>query len=325
MLRLTCDMKIGNEQFDFVGEVQIQSAWKNLTDTATVKLPRNLVTRQQMKVNEVVKVGQQVSISLGYDLKTSLRFHGYVDAIGAATNELEIKCQDEMWKLKQGSYTKSWANADLDSVISFIKEKHGASWSHEIIGDKVTLGFFKVEGLSGAKVLQKLKDSYGIYCFFRGGKLMCGKPYDTNLKAKNEVVFAYGENVVSWKELVYKGEGDTKLKVNLVNIKPDGTKEESIKGDDDGDERTLHFYNLSKADLDKQAEAIIKQMKYGGYRDKILAFGEPAVNHGDVVVVKDDRMKEREGKYFVDSVETTFGPSGMRQKIELGPKSSNTV
>lgn len=324
MLRLTCDITIGKERFDYVGEVQILSSWKNLTDTATVKVPRNLITKNKMKLNENVAVGQKVEIKLGYDLKPSMRFVGYVDSIGAATNLLEIKCQDEMWSLKKGSFTKSWLTTDLDEVIGFIKQSYNASWSHEIIGDKITLGQWKIEGLSGAKILQKLKDDFGISCFFRDGMLICGKPYETKMKAKKEVNFYYGQNVITWKDLTFKDKKDVKLKVRLVNIKPDGAKEESTKGDEDGEERTLHFYNLSKSDLDKQAEAMIDQMKYTGYRGKISAFGEPVAKHGNVAVIKDKRVSDREGKYFIDSVETTFSSSGMRQIIELGPVASNT-
>ena len=60
-------------------------------------------------------------------------------------------------------------------------------------------------------------------------------------------------------------------------------------------------------------------MKYSGYRGKLTAFGIPAVAHGNVAVIKDYRMPDREGKYFIDSVETTFSNGGMRQVFELGP------
>lgn len=322
MLRLSCDIEIDKETFDYVGEVQITSNWKNLTDTATIKVPRNLISRNKMKLNDKVAVGHKVSIKLGYNLQPSLRFAGYVDAIGAATNELEIKCQDDMWLLKKGSYTSSWKNASLDDVIGFIKTSYKLDFKHQTLGDFVSIGPWKVEGLSGAKILQKLKDDYGICSFFRNGVLICGKPYETNVKAKTEITFAYGQNVITWNDLVYKDKKDIKLKARLVNMKPDGTKEESIKGDDDGEERTLHFYNLSKADLDKQAEALIERMKYSGYRGKLTAFGIPAVAHGNVAIIKDYRMPDREGKYFIDSVETTFSSGGMRQVFELGPAAS---
>lgn len=321
MLQLSCDIKIGEEKFDYVAGVQVMSAWKNLTDTAIIKMPRNLVTRNKMSISEQFKVGLPIEIKLGYDLDPTIRFTGYIDSIEAATDVVEIKCQDEMWKLKQGSYTQSWPNADVESILSFIKKESGARWNYEILGDKITLGHLMVEGLSCTKILQKLKDDFGIYSFFRQGKLIAGKPYDTNPDAKNKVRFKYGANVISWKDLVYKDENDVKVKVKLVNIKPDGTKEESVAGDNDGEERNLHFYNLSKADLDKQAEALIKHMKYSGYRGKFTAFGEPLVRHGDIAIVEDERLPGRNGNYYIDDVETTFGPEGMRQIITLGPKS----
>ena len=319
MLQLSCEIEIEGEKFDYVGEVQILSSWKTLTDTATIKVPRNLISRNKMKLNDKVAVGHKVSIRLGYNLEPSLRFKGYVDAIGAATNEMEIKCQDDMWLLKKGSYTCSWKNASIDDVVGFIKDSYQLKFEHETLGDFVSLGQWKVEGLSGAKILQKLKDDFGIGSFFRNGILVLGKPYETKVDAKKEISFAYGQNVITWKDLTYRDKKDIKLKTRLINMKPNGTKEESIKGDDDGEERTLHFYNLSKTDLDKQADALIERMKYSGYRGKLTAFGIPAVAHGNVAVIKDYRMPDREGKYFIDSVETTFSNGGMRQVFELGP------
>lgn len=319
MLRLTCDITIGQERFDYVNEVQIISAWKNLTDTAVIKLPRNLVTRDNMKIGEQVKVGQAVEIKLGYDLKTATRFKGYVDTIGAATEIVEIKCQDEMWNLKQGSISKSWETADIETVLSHIKtEVKGLTC--KVSGDNLKLGPLTIEGLSPARILQKLKDDYSVYSFFRDGELIVGVPYAQT--PQPGIVFEYGKNVISWKGLSYKDEADVKAKVKIINAKPDGTKEESLKGDSGGEERTLHYYNLSKADLDKHAETILKQMKYSGYRGKFTVFGEPQVNHGDVANIKDKRVDGREGDYYIDGVDTSFSSSGMRQAITLGPKAS---
>lgn len=316
MLQLTCDIRIGQERFDYVNEVQIVSAWKNLTDTAIIKMPRKLITRNNM---EVVKVGQEVEIKLGYDLNTSTRFKGYVDVIGAATEMIEIKCQDEMWNLKQGSISKSWKATDLETVLTHLKTEIKGLVC-KVSGDNLKLGPLTIEGLSPARILQKLKDDFGVYSFFRKGELIVGVPYSqTPLPG---IVFEYGKNVISWKGLSYKDETDVKAKVKIINAKSDGTKEESVKGDSSGEERTFHYYDLSKVNLDKHAETLLKQMKYSGYRGKFTVFGEPIVNHGDIASIKDKRVDGREGDYYIDGVDTSFSSSGMRQAITLGPKAS---
>lgn len=318
MLQLTCEIIIGEERFNYVNEVQIVSAWKNLTDTATIKLPRNLITRNNLRIGKVLKVGQVVEIKLGYNHNTSTRFKGYIDTIGAATDMVEIKCQDEMWILKQSSYTKSWKEADLEGVLSYLKSETGNGLTYKISGNNLKLGAFTVEGLSTARILQRLKDEYGVYSFFRDEKLTVGGPYEQTDPPRT--ILEYGRNVISWKNLNYKEEADVKSKIKLINIKPDGVKEESVKGDDGGEERVFSFYNLGKADFEKHAEELLAQMKYSGYRGRLIAFGEPEVKHGGVVNIIDKRVDSREGDYYIDAVETTFGPSGMRQMVTLGPK-----
>lgn len=326
-MQIISNITIGNYVFDYVHKGTIKSSWKTMTNTATLEFPRALTTRDNLRIDEALKIGDPVSISIGYDLQAVERFKGYVTQIGAATAVCVITCEDEMWKLKQTSLTKSWPNTTIDQIISYIKQKTNATWDYEILGDTISvdgfktnkLGAAKVEKLSAAKTLLKLKDDFGIYSFFRNGKLMVGKPYEYDSSKWTRVSMEYGRNVISWKDLTYKRASEVNLKVTCVNHLSTGKKKEIIVGDDFGEERTLDFYNLSDATLKTLAHEFLAKLKYDGYRGKIHLFGSPYVADGFVADIKDFRYPERDGSFFVDAVDTDFTHKTIRQAVTLGP------
>jgi hypothetical protein len=248
-----------------------------------------------------------------------------VECLGAATTIAEIICQDEMWKMKQSSLTHSWANANLEDVILYIRKQTNSTWEYEILGDRVQIGQFKIEKESAAKAFEKLKTRYGIYCFFRNGKLIVGKPYETDPTKWNVVELEYGRNVITWKDLIYKRKEEVQISITAVNHKPSGGKKEIHVGDVNGEVRTLDFYNLTDAALRSQALALLDLLKYDGYRGKIHCFLEPTINQGDVVNITDWRYPERDGMYFVDSVEPSINGAEGRQLVELGPLATAPV
>lgn len=91
-------------------------------------------------------------------------------------------------------------------------------------------------------------------------------------------------------------------------------------GDTDGELRTLNYYNLSKADLEKVAKKEAERIRYEGYRGSFTSFLLPQVQHGDTVILDDKKLPDRKGSYLVKSVTTTFGQGGGRQKIEIDRK-----
>jgi hypothetical protein len=321
MFVIATETLIGDILLSYANSISIKSAWNMLTDTCTIRIPRNIKTSKGLSIQEELKYGSKVSVMLGYtQYGITQRFTGYVAQVSADTPVIEVYCEDEMWALKQVSFSGSWKNADLNDVLNALKTKANAKWEFETIGDTVSLGAVRFENLSIAKCLQKLKDEYGMVCFFRQGKLIVGKPYDTNPGNRRTVELAYGSNVISWKSLKFKRKEECKVKVRVVNHKANGNKEEITVGDADGDERTLDFYNRNTSDLKAEAETYLDKLKYDGYRGTLLLFAEPEVSHGDVVSITDARYAERDGSYFIDEVTTEVRVSSIRQTITLGPK-----
>ncbi|UDQ54991.1 hypothetical protein LJF28_04815 [Chryseobacterium indologenes] len=72
MYILTAKVEIGNYIFNSINEVEITKTVEELMDTAIIKMPLRFKVRdnnEQKYTEEVVKVGDQVKITLGYEGK----------------------------------------------------------------------------------------------------------------------------------------------------------------------------------------------------------------------------------------------------------------
>jgi len=306
----------GGQQLIFrnqVHEILIESSWKKLSQTATVKLPRFQKLVDQLEKNYKIGVGHQVKIELGYDDTMITEFEGYVSSRGF-NSPLEFMCEDEMWKLKQKTVTKYWPEAKLKDVLLYLIPDAQIDKVQDI-----TFTAFRLDRVTVAKALEKLKDEYGLVVYYRGKKLFCGLAYtETGL---GEVQYHFQKNVPqNESKLEYKESSDVKIRVKAISIYPNNKHIEHELGDTTGDasETTLHFFNLTKDQLIKQAEEKIKLLKYTGWRGSLKAFGFPWTTHGMVANLMNDKYPERTGKYFIDGVRTTYNSSGFRRENELG-------
>src|SRR3982750_1108876 len=93
---------IGDYEFKSCHSFETTKSWKNLTQTAIIKL-HNI-----SGLIGAIKEGDVVEIYAGYDNEPLVQeFVGYVSEI-SPTIPVEIKCEDEMWKLRQETVSGSW-------------------------------------------------------------------------------------------------------------------------------------------------------------------------------------------------------------------------
>lgn len=306
---LNSKISIGSFVFTFVNDLEVTSSWKELTDTAKIILPAN-IKLDHNKLSDQIKVGDKVKIELGYDDNYDLIFKGYVTSLMPKI-PVEIKCEDEMWKLKQGTIKDSGRNYTITKLL----QKHFSQYQTDSFD--VDLGTYYIDNISGAKVLKHLQSDFGAYSFFRKDVLTVGKQY--NPETLNHVKFILDYNMIG-EDLAFKKKEDVKIKVLAISNKSNGDKIEVELGDPEGETRSLNFYDLSEKELRAAAEREKDRLIYDGWRGKFTAFGEPIVYHGDIVELEHNEDSDKKGRYFVDSVVYKFGLGGFRQEIELGPK-----
>lgn len=318
MIRLTSNIYIHKYIFEGVVSCEVESGWEMLTSVSRIQLPRriswsgrNIVLDSALFEDPLLRKGMGVAVDLGYDNKNKRVFLGYVTRI-SSNNPFELHCEDAMWLLKQKTITKSWKDVTLSKLLE------------EIVGGimpikcvDIQLGGFRINKSTIVEVLEELRKMYFLKSFIRDNTLYVGLAYWPHLQKEHEISFI--RHVVS-NDLEYIRKEDVKIKLKVIVVKKNNKKVEYEYGDKDGEERTLHFYNIDKSTVDKTAGVEIERLRYEGYRGSVTIFGAPQIQHGDVLNIYDEYYPEREGRYLVKKVTTTFGMSGFRQQLELDSK-----
>lgn len=304
--------------FDFVNEVEIETSYENLTDTAKITIPRKLNFDGKpiaVGVDSIFKRGDSVKIELGYfpDLRTV--FEGYISKVNPKT-PIVLECEDKMFILKTTIISKySKTSVTLKNLLT------------DIIGDvvefrtllDVELGSFKVSNASVAKVLDTLKSDYGFYSYFVNGVLNVGLASDAS--DTQTIEYKFEENIIDDSSLEYQRSEDMRLKVKAVSINSsDNSKIEVEVGDDDGALKTFYTQNATLEGLRQFANLKLTEWKYEGFSGSFTTFGEPYIRHGDTAKLISDKFPEKNGLYEVVSVKRIFGMDGYKQDIELGIK-----
>lgn len=304
--------------FDFVNQVEIETSYENLTDTAKITIPRKLNFDGKpiaVGVDSIFKRGDTVKIELGYfpDLRTV--FEGYVSKVNPKT-PIVLECEDKMFILKTTIISKySKTSVTLKNLLT------------DIIGDvvefrtllDVELGSFKVSNASVAKVLDTLKSDYGFYSYFVNGVLNVGLAADSS--DTQTIEYKFEENIIDDSSLEYQRSEDMRLKVKAVSINSsDNSKIEVEVGDEDGALKTFYTQNATLEGLRQFANLKLTEWKYEGFSGSFTTFGEPYIRHGDTAKLISDKFPEKNGLYEVVSVKRIFGMDGYKQDIELGIK-----
>lgn len=311
MKNLICNIQLGSINFDWVNDIDIETSWEKLTDTATIVLPAKIKINN-LKLSKDIKSGDRVVIKCGYredEVKQLTTIYtGYVTYVKPRV-PVEISCEDEMFKLKQTTLKDSGKKAQLSDLLI----KHFPTYKTDALN--VEIGDYYIDNVSAAKYLEGLKSDFGLYSFFRGNTLVVGKRYNAATAKHHKFKLEY--NIIS-DDLEYKRKDQIKLKVKAISNNSTGKKITIELGEKDGETRTLNFYNKSEKELKKAAEREMKRLVYDGWRGSFTVFGEPIVKHGDIVQLSYDEAVEKTGKYWVDAVKYSFGLSGFRQEIKLG-------
>lgn len=320
MFVVNTHITIGNLFFDFIMDGEIDTSWKNLTDRAELKLPRNIsiFSKPELLIQEIIKKGDKVKIELGYDGNLQTEFIGYVSEVQIGI-PIVLQCEDSTYLLKQHKVSNSWRNATLEDII---KDIVPAGMQYKVADFKI--GAYYAKNATAAIVLKDLQTRYAMKPFFRDEVLYVGFAYPTDKWKAVKYDFSINAKAKN-KKLKYTAAGDEKFHVKGISINSKGEKTIVEVGDPSGAERTLHYYNVDEATLRTNTENDYKKLQYEGFRGSFHAFAIPFAQHGDIAFLKDEFYPENKGAYFVDRVKTTFGfKVGIDREVFLGPRASNT-
>ena len=216
---------------DFVNEGEIVSTWQNMTDTAKIKLPRNVnvVGADGKPVNWTLQGiygnndaasplfmrGDKITIDVGYwfdnfDGTETLRrtgsagipslFTGYITKISNRV-PIVLECEDEMWKLKSLAVKNKLYKGSEYTIQAMLTEMLTGTGITVVDGTaatiKTNIGDFRTMNETVAQVLDRLRKDGGVYSYFRNNELRCSGIvyYPQDRTDKN--IFAFQENIIS--------------------------------------------------------------------------------------------------------------------------------
>lgn len=322
---------------------------EDLTDTFKITFPKS--GKWQGKdlfagSAPIFEVGDQVLVEVGYYPNLVTVFDGWVSAISAKI-PVEIQCEDDMWLLKNTNIT--YPSKDLINTVHLSKKNGTASKRTKTISPNITLkqlldnilpadidftddtvdvnlGQIRVTNSSVAKVLDTLRDKYGLYSYFVDHKLHCGLAYNAATTNTYKYIFekVQPNAVIDDSDLEYQLSKDISVKVVYKLMGNNNTFEEVTVGDTDGAQRSMFAFwdgvTLPKPDIKALAEIELNSTRYDGFRGSFTTFGYYPIKPGDIAWLQSEKLPERDGKYLVKNVKGTFGMDGYRHEITLGNK-----
>jgi hypothetical protein len=324
MYTLTSDIAIGSLDLNFITDVEINSTWKEMTDTCHITLPKKIAIQNGKRLEDVIAIGDRAQVQLGWDWKLNKEFCGWVSRPVAPNIPFEIFCEDNIWLFKKGSLNMSWKQIYLDDLLAWLIAQlpsNTGAWGNPIThqtSGQIDLGSFQIHKATPAKVLDFLKEHYGLVSYFLDDVLYVGK---VHTGSGNTVVYDFQKNIIK-SNLSFRKKDEVHLKITAQSILADNSQVSVTIEDNnaaDPEEHTLSFYNIKdKNTLTLLAQHAMDQLHYDGYRGNFNAFGEPFCRPSDIANVTDEYYPERAGDYFIDKVKTTFGQNGYKREIELG-------
>lgn len=315
MYALKSEITIGSYRFSAINDVAIKRSIYETGATATIKVPVTALLKAQetppakVNITQVVKVGDSVEIKLGYN-SVRAEFKGYVKRINLTT-PVEIECEDAFWLTRSQSVTIS-GTTTLKNVL----EDCGLTVA---FAEELTMKNYVAKNMTVSTLLDRLKTDYGLCIFFDlEGRVCACRPY--GVTSGRNVKYTLRKNVIKDDDLKYHKAEDNKVSIKAICFKRDGSRVEATKGDGDRSV-SLYFYDVEDMnELAMLAQQELDRRSYDGYDGTITTFLAPAVAPTDTAVITDPIYGKRDGSYYVEAVETTFGTSGARRKVDIGIK-----
>ncbi|MRI64526.1 late control protein [Ornithobacterium rhinotracheale] len=320
MFVLESHIQIGAYSFRSISQVTITKSVDELSDTCTIEMPTHFIIKEkgkQLYTEQAIKAGDEVTVTLGYEgVYSGVEFKGYVKRVKTGT-PVVVECEDAMYLLRRKNITKAWERTTLKEVLQEVVKDTPIKLSQGI--PNITLEKWIIKNANGTQVLKKLQEEFRLSIFINDkGELYAGLQQLTNI---GEVaVYDLNYNIVS-NDLEYRSKEERKIKVRYTYIDAKNKRKTIEVGDPEGEVRTFHTSVVSdEKKLKEMALAEIEKMKYDGFDGSITSFLIPFATRGMKARLIDKDLKNIDEDYFIKKVETSFGTSGARRKIEIGAR-----
>lgn len=305
MLSLNCKVVVGNITLAYINNVTIESSTKELSQTCVIHLPKSTKLQDTDLLNLIGR-GDTVEVWLGYNTDLRKEFEGYVTKVEPSV-PFVIHCENSAYLLKQATVSQSWRNPHLSEIIAAIT-------TTPAVVEEMQFGAFRINQTSPYKVIEGLREKFGIQSFFKNSVLHVG-----TVPPPQTAKYDFQQNIVSH-NLTWKTKDEFNFGVKAVSVLPNNEIHEYTAGSNSGNTKTVTYYNLSEAELKRRASTLLQQQSYDGYDGEITTFGLPYIQHADIAELRDNEYPTRSGSYQIEKTTVSFGQSGFRRTLKLGQR-----
>ena len=308
------DIQIGNYRLGLLQSVEIHKSVDLLADTAVIVVP-GVVYNQSLDVEEKVKVGDPVTIKLGYNDDLITEFEGFLQRIDTDDSSLTFNCEDGIYLMRKPVKDKQFNKTTVKEIAQYCLSEIGMKELNCTCD--ITYEKFVIKSANAFDVLKKIQDDTKANIYMKGKELNIHPPY---IEKGGNVSYDFAKNIES-SDLKYRKKDDRRFEVTVEGVGLDGKKQTVTVGVTGGEKRTIHVTSpMSKENLKKRGEAEMTYLIYDGYEGSITGWMVPFVEPTWSAHIHDKEYEFKTGSYYVISVTTTFDENGGARKVELGRK-----
>jgi phage protein D len=312
---MTYDIKIGSRTLKGVTAVSISNSVESLSAIATIELP-GYIANKPFLVENYIKRGDKVTISLGYKGENKQEFTGFVRAI--STNiPVRIECEDEIFAFRKEVKSEVFLKKSVTDILKSVAGQIGYPLVSKV--DALKYDKFVINQATGYEVLQKIQEQFRIMIYMYDGKLWANYFF----MERNGVEYIELSKNVKAANLQYVSETDVKVRVNIKGVGADNKSTKQITVGEKGGEVVNLPDRLNVTDekaLENIAKEELKRLSYTGYRGDVTLWGRPFVGLAWVVNVRDPDYAGRDGFYFVKAVKVSFNIQGYERNLTLAER-----
>ncbi|MGM9774895.1 MAG: hypothetical protein ACI3Y2_06820 [Candidatus Egerieousia sp.] len=313
MFTMSYDIRIGEWSVGMLEAVEIHSSVELLADTATITLP-GAEYNKALDIEQAISVGNPVSIRLGYaEVGMTEEFTGYVQRIGTDDGNITIECEDDLYRFRVPLQNRQLVNITLANLLSKVIAEMGGGFDVQSTYDW-RYEKFVIHDATAYDVLKKVRDESGADIYLRGNTLHIHPPAE---KIGKEIYYDFAQNVQSC-DLKYLSAQDRKVKVVVTALLPDGTVKKREYGTTGGDMIEVKSASSDEASMRSRGESEYRRRSFDGYEGSITTWLIPHAAAGDTAYLFDAEYEYKNGRYFIESVTTSFDSSGATRNVKLG-------